>query len=306
MSNFNFFRTKTTILFCLILSTLMNAQEVKKETFKKQKIKLTNSLLLDIKLKETSGLIHWNGKLWTHNDDTDTNLYALDTLNGSILETYSLSNVVNQDWEEIAQDDSFVYLGDFGNNASGNRQNLNILKIDKSSLINKVPKIEYIKFKYENQNEFDHKKPNNTNFDCEAFVVTKDSIYLFTKEWKTNYTTVYTLPKTSGEYIAKQKEVFNVKGLVTGACLFENRLVLCGYTKRGRPFIDLFYDFKGNDFFSGSHKKIKIKPRFLQIEAITTKDGKNYYLTNEELKFGPIHNSQQMHQLDFSGFFNAN
>ncbi len=292
--------SKSFLLF-LMFPFFTNAQVVKKGG-----LKLDNSIIIDDRLKETSGLIFWNDKLWTHNDDTDTSLYALDTLNGSILETYSLPNVVNQDWEEIAQDEGFVYIGDFGNNASGNRQNLNILKIDKLSLINKVPKIEYIRFKYENQNEFDHKKPNNTNFDCEAFVVTQDSIYLFTKEWKTNYTTIYTLPKASGEYIAKQKEVFNVKGLVTGACLFENRLLLCGYSKKSKPFIDLFYDFAANDFFSGSHKKIKLKPRFLQIESITTKDGKKYYLTNEELKFGPIHKPQQMHKLDLSRFFNAN
>ncbi len=306
MSNFIFFRSKLAVLICLLFSCLINAQDLDKTVFKKRKIKLDGSLVLDKKLKETSGLIHWNGKLWTHNDDTDTNLYALDKLNGSILETYSLPNVLNQDWEEIAQDDDFVYIGDFGNNASGNRQDLNILKIDKLSLTNKVPKIEYIKFKYENQNEFDHKKPNNTNFDCEAFVVTQDSIYLFTKEWKTNYTTIYTLPKVPGDYIAKQQERFNIKGLVTGACLFKNRLLLCGYTKKGRPFVDLFYNFIGNDFFSGSHKKIKIKPRFLQIEAITTNDGGIYYLTNEELKFGPIHKLQQLHRLDLSDYFQSN
>ncbi len=306
MSNFIFFSSKLAVLICLLFSSLINAQDLDNTVFKKRKIKLDGSLVLDKKLKETSGSIHWNGKLWTHNDDTDLNLYGLDTVTGKILEVYPLPNVLNQDWEEIAQDDDFVYIGDFGNNASGNRQNLNILKIDKLSLINKSPKVEYIRFKYENQNEFGHKKPNNTNFDCEAFVVTQDSIFLFTKEWKTNYTTLYTLPKTSGDYIAKQKRVFNIKGLVTGACLFENRLLLCGYTKKGRPFIELFYDFKGNDFFSGSHKKIKLKPRFLQIEAITTNDGGIYYLTNEELKFGPIHKSQQMHQLDLSGFFNAN
>lgn len=289
-----------------MFSSLASAQEVKESTFKKGKLKLDNSIILDGRLKETSGLIHWNDKLWTHNDDTDINLYALDTVNGKVLETYSLSNVKNQDWEEIAQDEDFVYIGDFGNNASGNRQNLNILRIDKPSLLDKSPKIEYIKFKYENQSEFESKKPNGTNFDCEAFVVTQDSIYLFTKEWKTNYTTIYSLPKTSGDHIAKQKKAFNIKGLVTGACLYENRLVLCGYTKKGRPFVDLFYDFKENDFFSGSHKKIKFKPRFLQIEAITTKDGKNYYLTNEELKFGPIYKTQQMHQLDLFRFFNSN
>src|SRR5699024_150150 len=76
--------------------------------YKKEKIRLTNSFPLDKKLVETSGLIHWNNRLWTHNDDTDTNLYALDTVNGAIREIYPLPNVVNKDWEEITQDESFI------------------------------------------------------------------------------------------------------------------------------------------------------------------------------------------------------
>lgn len=296
-------RFKALLIFAMFTS-LVKAQEVKESTFKKGKFKPDNSIILDDKLKETSGLIHWNGRLWTHNDDTDTNLYALDTVTGKNLETYHLDGVVNKDWEEIAQDESYLYIGDFGNNASGNRKDLNILKVEKESLLRKKPLIENINFVFEDQKDFENNKPNKTNFDCEAFVVVEDSIFLFTKQWKSKQTTIYKLPKQSGEFIAEKKESYKIKGLVTGANYFFEKkvLALCGYTRNGKPFIELFYNFKGNDFFSGSHKKIKIKSRFLQIEAITTKDGKNYYLTNEEFKFGPIHKSQQMHKLDLSNF----
>lgn len=297
---------KTLLLF-IMFTSLVKAQEVKESTFKKGKFKPYNSIILDDKLKETSGLIHWNGKLWTHNDDTDTNLYALDTLTGEILDTYHLDDVVNKDWEEIAQDESYLYIGDFGNNATGNRRDLHILKVEKESLLKRKPLIENINFSFEDQKDFETNKPNKTSFDCEAFVVVQDSIFLFTKQWKNKQTTIYKLPKQSGEFIAEKKASYKIKGLVTGASYFSSKkiLVLCGYTRNGKPFVELFYDFKGNDFFSGTHKKIKIKYRFLQIEAITTKDGKNYYLTNEELKFGPIHKFQQMHKLDLSDFLKA-
>ena len=65
--------------------------------YKKERINLTHSFILNPKLKETSGLIQWNNRLWTHNDDTDTNLYALDTVKGEILETYNLPKVTNTD-----------------------------------------------------------------------------------------------------------------------------------------------------------------------------------------------------------------
>ncbi len=287
------------LLLFLMFPFFTNAQVVKKG-----KIKLDNSVILDDKLRETSGLIHWNSKLWTHNDDTDTNLYALDTVSGAILETYSLEGVVNKDWEEIAQDDEYLYVGDFGNNASGNRKDLHILKIEKQSLLMRKPSIEYIKFAYEDQNDFGINKPNRTNFDCEAFIVVQDSLFLFTKEWKSKKTTVYKLPNRVGEFVAQKGESYNVKGLVTGASYYPSKkiLALCGYTRKGKPFIELFYNFKGNDFFSGSKKRIKLKPRFMQIEAISTNDGVHYYLTNEELKFGFIDKSQQIHKLDLSDF----
>jgi hypothetical protein len=48
-------------------------------------------------LAETSGLIKWNNQLWTHNDSDDINLYALDTLNGSIKLTQPLPGTENTD-----------------------------------------------------------------------------------------------------------------------------------------------------------------------------------------------------------------
>ncbi len=262
--------------------------------------RFTTSIKLDNKLKQTSGLIKWNNTFWTHNDDTDTNLYALDTISGKILSTYAIANVTNTDWEEIQQDDNHIYIGDFGNNAKGNRTDLNILKIDKQTLLAGSPVVEKINFSYDNQKNFDEQKANLTNFDCEAFVVSKDSIYLFTKQWLDKSTSIFVLPKLSGSYAAKFKSNFKIKGLVTGANFIEhkNQLALCGYTRDGKPFITIFYDFVGFDFFSGKVKKIKIKPRFLQIEAINSQDGNTYHLTCEHLKFLTINKPQQLLQLD--------
>jgi hypothetical protein len=91
------------------------------------------SYLLDGKIPETSGLILWNGYLWTHNDNTDNNIYCLDIANGSLIKSYHLETVKNNDWEEISQDENYIYIGDFGNNR-GDRQDLKIVRIEKSSL----------------------------------------------------------------------------------------------------------------------------------------------------------------------------
>jgi hypothetical protein len=146
------------------------------------KLKPEYTVQLSDSIKETSGLIAFDNLLWTHNDDHDKTIYGLDTL-GKIRKKIVLNEVINHDWEEISQDSTHIYIGDFGNNYSGNRSDLKILKIEKKSFFDEKPKIETISFSYSTQTDLSASKPNKTDFDCEAFIVSKDSIYLFTKQW---------------------------------------------------------------------------------------------------------------------------
>ncbi|MFH6934631.1 T9SS C-terminal target domain-containing protein [Flavobacterium sp. FlaQc-30] len=266
------------------------------------KVKPAYSIKLSDSVKETSGLITFDNLLWTHNDDNDKTIYGLDSI-GKIRRKIILEHAVNNDWEEISLDSTHIYIGDCGNNASGNRTDLKILKINKTSFLNENPIIETISFKYSDQTDFSAKKPNTTKFDCEAFIVSKDSIYLFTKQWKSSKTSIYVLPNHAGNHIAQFKSTINTKGLVTGAVFLENKkaIVLCGYSKTGKPFLYLLYDFKNGDFLSGNKRRIHLKLLFHQIEGITTKDGLHYFITNESLVRKPIlNNPQQIHYFDLS------
>ncbi|WP_281633626.1 T9SS C-terminal target domain-containing protein [Flavobacterium luteolum] len=270
--------------------------------YKNLKIKPEYSIRLSDSIKETSGLIAFENLLWTHNDDHDTTIYGLDSL-GKIKKKIILPAVINHDWEEISQDDTHIYVGDFGNNSAGNRSDLRILKIEKKSFLEGKPKIETITFSYSDQTDFTASKPNKTNFDCEAFIVSKDSIYLFTKQWKSSKTNIYVLSKQEGTQTAKLKATLDTKGLVTGATYLEDKklITLCGYTKVGKPFLYLLYDFKNHDFLSGNKRRIDIKLPFHQIEGIATKDGLHYFMTNESLVLKPIlNNPQQIHYFDLS------
>jgi len=266
------------------------------------------SVTLGSSLTETSGLIRWNSYVWTHNDNTDINLYALDTLTGNIVQTCALSAAVNQDWEEISQDSNYVYIGDFGNNADGNRTDLKILRIEKNSILLNVPVIDTIYFSYADQIDFSPAGANNTDFDCEAFIVTTDSIFLFTKQWVSNKTIVYSLPKTPGTYIANLRDTLNVGGLITGSTYLEpQRLtVLCGYSNMLQPFIYLLYDFTGNDFFGGNKRKIDLSLSFHQTEGIATSDGLKYYISNEYFTQPPsVNTPQKLHTLDLSTYLSG-
>ena len=270
-------------------------------------LKPQHSIRLSDSIKETSGLIHFDNFLWTHNDDHDKTIYGLDSL-GKIQKKIILDKVINHDWEEITQDSSYLYIGDFGNNASGNRTDLNILKIEKKSFLEGNPIIETIAFTYNDQIDLSPQKPNNTDFDCEAFIVSKDSIYLFTKQWKSSKTNIYILPNQSGNHIAQFKETLDTKGLITGATHLEDKklVVLCGYSRIGKTFLYLLYDFKDHDFLSGNKRRININLPFHQIEGIATNDGLHYYLTNESLVRKPVLNvRQQIHYFDLSPILNS-
>ncbi|MDX6191119.1 T9SS C-terminal target domain-containing protein [Flavobacterium sp. Fl-318] len=271
------------------------------------KIKPEYSIRLSDSVKETSGLIAFDNLLWTHNDDHDTTVYGLDSL-GKIRKKVILKPVLNQDWEEISQDSTHLYLGDFGNNLHGNRNDLHILKIEKRGFTEENPIIDTISFSYSDQNDFKPQKGNTTNFDCEAFIVSKDSIYIFSKQWDSSKTHIYALPNQPGNHIAQYKESIDTKGLVTGATYLESKklVVLCGYSKTGKTFLYLLYDFKDHHFSSGNKRKIALKLPFHQIEGIATKDGLHYYLTNESLTRKPILNvPQQMHYFDLSTLLNS-
>ena len=240
-------------------------------------------------LDGSSTLLFWNGGYWTYNDHNDCCLYRIDSTTAAIAETLCISGISNYDTEEVSQDSLYLYFGDFGNN-SGVRQNLHILRISKESLLNQTFEVDTIWFSYEDQTDFTS-HPQATDFDCESFIVTRDSIYLFTKQWASEQTTFYGLPKTPGTHVAHRHETYNVGGLVTGATYVpEYRLAaLCGYDYNGgsylsslHPFVVLLYDFQGDDFFSGNKRRLDFGTLVKdQVEAIATSNAVDYYITNE-------------------------
>ncbi|MDX9725674.1 MAG: T9SS type A sorting domain-containing protein [Bacteroidales bacterium] len=267
-------------------------------------IKPVATLELPSTVSETSGLILWNNYIWTHNDNTDTNIYGLDTVYGSISEAIALNGVSNTDWEEISQDENFIYIGDFGNN-SGNRKDLRILRVGKNSLLAGLQKIDTIGFLYSDQTDFNPGDINKTDFDCEAFIVSHDSIYLFTKEWVSKGTTVYSLPKTPGNHVARRRSSLDTGGLITGSVFLEDLgiIVLSGYSKTLDPFLYLLYDFTENDFFGGNRRKVVVLLPSHQTEGITSSDGIRFYLSNERFSFQPLINvPQKIHVLNLSPF----
>jgi len=259
---------------------------------------------LPVTVNETSGLIFWDGSLYTHNDNTNTNLYGLNITTGVVNQTLAVTGTTNQDWEDIDQDENYIYIAETGNNVNGNRTNLRIIRADKAGLLSGSPTINSINFSYSNQTSFAATSNNNTDFDCEAIIVGTDSIYLFTKQWVSSQTSVYSLPKTPGTHVAQLVNTYNVNGLVTGATYLEDEklIALSGYSSTLQPFIYLLYDYNGTDFFSGNKRKINLNLPFHQVEGITTTNGTDFYLTNENFQQFVINVPQRLHHFNLSAY----
>ncbi len=245
---------------------------------------------LDSQLGGSSSLLYWNNGFWTFNDHNDSCLYHIDSTSANILETFCINGLRNDDVEEISQDSLYLYFGDVGNN-SGNRRDLQILRISKESILNQMIVIDTIRFFYEDQTDFTA-NPQATDFDCEAFIVTDDSIYIFTKEWVSTQTTLYSLPKIPGTHVARRLETYDVHGLITGASYMPEYqlIVLCGYDydpvnllSSLHPYIILLYDFQEDRFFSGNKRRLDFDfSTRAQIEAIATRNALDYFITNEQ------------------------
>lgn len=215
---------------------------------------------LSDKLYEISGLLVYDDLFWGFNDSGgDETLFGFDKT-GGIKKEVKLKDAKNHDWESITQDKKHIYIGDFGNN-TGNRKNLNILKIKKKDIDgDKKQKIKAktIGFVYKEQKQFGYRHLS-TPFDCEAMVAFGDSLYIFSKDWASGTTVVYQIPKKKGDYHLAPADTFDVKGLITGADInpSKNKLALVGY-ENYHSFIWLFTDFEGSDFFSGESLMIRL------------------------------------------------
>jgi hypothetical protein len=254
-------------------------------------------------LNETSGLINLNGEIWTHTDNGGkTELYLFDTSDGNIIRTVDIKEANNTDWEDIAFDESYVYIGDFGNNY-GSRTNLNIYRIKRQDLAssNEV-EAKKIEFSYSNQTSFEPSY-HNTNFDCEAMISAGDKLFLFTKNWIDNQTNVYKLPNKPGEHTAEYLFSFDVGCLISGAEWHPslNNLYLIGYNQSGGSYTWVFRDFSGTDFFSGNSIKL-IWTSLTQIEGICMADASGVYVSSE--KFGG-ELDPTLYYLNLSGFMNV-
>ncbi len=260
-------------------------------------------------VRESSGLAYLAGELWTHNDsDFENILYRIDKTNGTVKHRVKISNGPNVDWESLAQSETHLFVGDFGNN-SGFRKDLVIYKIDKKELDKNEVTAEKIFFSYPDQTDFTPRF-NNQDFDCEAFFFAHNQLHLFSKNWVTGTTRYYTLPSTAGTYSANLETSFDTQGMVTAADINDvtGDIVLLGYTNQGfntRGFVWLLSGYPGFKIFEGKKSRIDLGSPATHglIEGIVLKNDNSGFISSESITVGSTTIPAKLFSFEFKSFF---
>lgn len=231
-------------------------------------------------IAEVSGSIWVDGTLWVLADGGNAaKLYSIDTATGSIKDSTTFQNTSNIDWEELTLNNTSVFIGDFGNNR-GQRRNLRVFRFDRTQLGKQDVFCDTISFSYAEQTDF----ANNpfTIYDCEAMVAFEDSLILFSKSWADLACRVYSLPCVKGTYKTRQLQTLQPGKLVTGACAFGNKVVLCAYGYNGQfqPGLSVLELGTGPLFQNAKHLGLNLS-NAIQLESIAHIDSTALYLTAE-------------------------
>ena len=254
-------------------------------------VSLTLVSVLNEDLKETSGLANVNGKIYTHNDSGGSNLlYEINAATGDVIRSITINGATNVDWEDLACDDTHLYIADMGNNL-GSRTDLKIYKILKSDLdTNNIVNAETIAFSYADQTKFTYDN-FTTPYDAEALIAYNGQLYIFTKNWADYTSKVYSIPTIPGNYEVASvgEKVLDV--MITGAASdgAGSSVALVGYTNpydkdtQFKSMIVKLSAFAGNNFFSGSIAEHEIENSQVvgQVEAILFNTSSEFYLTAE-------------------------
>lgn len=238
---------------------------------------------LSDRLNEISGLELLNDStLIAFNDGGNKSEIYLLNLKGEILRTIDVKDTKNRDWEDIAIDDNYVYIGDIGNNEN-KRDNLSIVKIKISDIITRdAVKAETIKFKYAEQSEYPPKK-DSLFFDAEGMTVYNDSIWIFTKDRSKPFqglSYVYKIPTKPGNYTVSHSHEIPIgtdgwwKDGITAADIFGNHFYLLTYHRyMVFEYVNGNFNFLSEHVFDGITQRESIV--VLNEEAIFVADENN-------------------------------
>lgn len=271
---------KIAFFIIVLFSLTSNAQNVKRFKLKNFRVSI-----LEEKIEETSGLQRFKDKLYTINDGGNlAELYEISKKDGTVLSTIKMP-FDNFDWEAITADENSLYIVDSGNNY-GNRKTLKVFRIPTNGDELDLEHYTEIPFYYPEQESY-VSQPHRHNFDAESILYLDGKLHVFTKEWKSNKTTHYTLNIDTNENQPAQKiEEYDLGYLATDASYYNDKLYIVGYSKTARVYLTVFSKDENGLFFQQSGQKYILggAGKLGQVEGIEVNE-EGVFISAEKLKY---------------------
>ena len=267
-------------------------QVLKNKQVTSQLLKASDITEIDSVVHEVSGLAQLQGRVWAINDNGGyASLYGFDEQSFQLKNTIKLDNAYNIDWEDLAQDDQYLYVADIGNNLAL-RSSVVIYKVEQSQLQTRKTTSQInstvINVEYADKQSFWPQRKHN--FDSEALTVVDDELWLFSKNRQDQHTKLYKIDKTQARQSLAPRARFDVHGLITAADYNPQtkQLLLLGYAK-GTAFGGSFVwrvDVVDKNVQWSSAKRFYIKP-FAQWESIKWLGEQEFMIAAEKSRLTP-------------------
>lgn len=256
---------------------------------------------------ETSGLAFSNDTLFSINDSGNQPIVHALSSTGQHLNSWTIQNAINADWEALALSSTTLFIGDVGNN-DGSRSALDIYRIDRSALSSGSTSI----FAQKQTLRFADQPTsglamNAHNYDCEAMFFWHDSLHFFSKNWENLWTRHYVAPIAwQDTLMLNPVDSFFVNGLVTDAGLDpnSNSMYLLGYKKELSGLYSSFmYRYAAIDhaFSVADYQRIELGStlNLAQTEGLCISGHDKGYITGEQI-VSIITISPKLHSFDFT------
>jgi len=293
-------------LLALLISTMGMAQKTCcKQTNALKTVIYSPELISDQlspKVNEQSGMVWHKDLFWVINDSDCLPELLAYNIKGELKKTIAINNTSNRDWEDLAEDDKYIYIGDFGNNR-GARKDLRVLRVLKSDMDKQSElSVDSITFAWADQKNFSNRNMKH-DFDCEAFFAYGDSLYMFSKNWANKKTRLYSMSKLPGDYKLKPIAEFDLDFMVTGADITSDgkTVALVGY-KNYRTYMMLFTNIEGENFFEANALRLDLESLGgSQTEGLVFTDKNELYINTEETRL-----PQAVYKVDWVKLLNSN
>lgn len=261
---------------------------------------------------EMSGLVksrRFPGVYWVHNDSGDSpRLFAIDRQGNVIIADYlrgryygenkepgkklwpglSILLAANQDWEDIAIDDDFLYIADLGNNDNARRDmGVYVLYEPNPRAVHESRILKFLPIRYPEQISY---PASEWHFDSESLFIAGGKLHFLTKHrqagkpmgWQRGVN-LYRLETTYTDRanILKKIDSNETIPLATGADVSPDgkKLAILSYTGLWvfdkPPF--------GSRWISGTPRMLVLDPKITkQLEAVCWDDNETILISNEQ------------------------